>query len=88
MTSMMMVGLFAWCGSGIAYADKNHQQEACALMDDHATAISLGYSSTPVHYALSVLSTQMPPEEAGHVILAATQQDCPNHAADLPAGWQ
>ena len=85
---MMMVGLFAWCGSGIAHADKHHQQEACALMDDHATAISLGYSSTPVQYALSVLSTQMPPEEAGHVILAATRDNCPNHAADLPAGWQ
>jgi hypothetical protein len=41
------VGLAAWCGAGIAHADNNHEQEACALMDDHATAIHLGYSSTP-----------------------------------------
>ena len=42
-TTMVMVGLAAWCGSGIAHADNNHEQEACALMDDHATAIHLGY---------------------------------------------
>jgi hypothetical protein len=28
------VGLVAWCGSGIVHADDNHEQEACALMDD------------------------------------------------------
>lgn len=87
-TTMVTVGLAAWCGSGIAHADNNHEQEACALMDDHATAINLGYTSTPVQYALAVLSTEMPPVDAAHVLLAATRDDCPNHAADLPAGWR
>jgi hypothetical protein len=87
-TTTVTVGLATWCGSGIAHADNNHEQEACALMDDYATAIHLGYSSTPVQYALAVLSTEMPPVDAGHVLLAATRDDCPNHAADLPAGWQ
>jgi hypothetical protein len=36
------VGLAAWCGAGIAHADNDHEQEACALMDDHATAIDVG----------------------------------------------
>ena len=40
-TAMVMVGLAAW--SGIAHADNNHEQEACALMDDSSTAIHLGY---------------------------------------------
>ena len=74
-------------GSGIAQADNNHEQQACALMDDHATAISLGYTATPVQYAFAVLSTEMPPEDAAHVLAAATHDDCPNHAADLPPGW-
>jgi hypothetical protein len=87
-TTMVVVGLVAWCGSGIAYADSNHEQEACALMDDHATAIHLGYTSTPMQYAFAVLSTEMPAVDAAHVLLAATRDDCPNHAADLPADWQ
>jgi hypothetical protein len=82
------VGLAAWCGAGIAHADNNHEQEACALMDDHATAIHLGYSSTPAQYAFAVLSTEMAPVDAAHVLLAATRDDCPNGAADLPADGQ
>ncbi|WP_142280701.1 hypothetical protein [Mycobacterium saskatchewanense] len=84
---MLMAGL-PWYGAAIGHADTNREREACALMDDHATAIRLGYSSTPVQYALAVLSTEMPPEDAGHVLLAATQDACPNHAADLPPGWR
>jgi len=67
---------------------KHAEGRAIALMDDHTTAIHLGYSATPVQYALAVLSTEMPPVDAGHVLLAATRDDCPNHAADLPAGWR
>jgi hypothetical protein len=88
MTTLATVGLAAWCGSGIAHADNDHEQEACALMDDHATAIHLGYSSYPSQYAFAVLSTEMPPADAAHVLLAATRDDCPNHAADLPADWR
>jgi hypothetical protein len=87
-TSTVTVGLAVWCGAGIARADNNHEQEPCALMDDHATAIHLGYSSTPAQYAFAVLSTEMPQADAAHVLLAATRDDCPNHAADLPADWQ
>jgi hypothetical protein len=87
-TVMVAVGLAEWCGSGIAHADNNHEQEACALMDDSATAIHLGYSSTTAQYALAVLSKKMPPVEAAHVLLTATKTVCPNHAADLPAGWR
>jgi hypothetical protein len=86
--AMVGVGLAALSGSGIARADTSHEQQACALMDDHGTAISRGYSATPVQYALAVLSTEVPESEAGHVIAAATRDYCPNHAADLPAGWQ
>jgi hypothetical protein len=41
-TTTVTVGLVAWCGSGIADADNNHEQEACALMNDYATATHLG----------------------------------------------
>jgi hypothetical protein len=86
-TTMVTVGLAAWCGSGIAHADNNHEREACALMDDSATAIHLGYTESTLQYAYAVLSTEMPPVDAAHVLLAATRDDCPDHAADLPAGW-
>jgi len=87
-TALATVGLVAWSGSGIARADTNHEREACALLDDHAGAIHSGYSSYPSEYAFAVLSTEMPPLDAAHVIRAATNDDCPNHAADLPADWQ
>jgi hypothetical protein len=70
----------------IAYADNNHEQEACALLDDHASSIHLGYTSTPVQYAFAVLSTEMPAVDAAHVLLAATRDDCPNHAAGQLTG--
>lgn len=87
-TMSATVGLAAWCGSSIARADNSHEQEACALMNDYATAIHLGYTDSTVPYAFAVLSTEMPPVDAAHVLLAATRDDCPNHAADLPAGWR
>ena len=40
-----------------------------------------------MQYAFAVLSTEMAPEDAAHVLTAATRDDCPNHAADLPPGW-
>lgn len=79
---MLMAGLTPWCGAATGHADTNREREACALMDDHATAIRLGYSLTPV------LSTEMPPEDAGHALPAATRDACPSHAADLPPGWR
>ncbi len=84
----MMVGLAAWCGSGIAHADNSHEQQACALMGDYGTAIHLGYGSSTAQYAIAVLSTEMPPAEADNVVGAAIRDDCPNHAADLPPGWR
>jgi hypothetical protein len=84
--TMVTVGLVVWCGSGIAHADNNHEQEACALMNDYGTAMQLGDDST-VQYAFAVLSTEMPPADAAHVLGAATRDDCPNHAAELPEGW-
>ena len=87
-TTVMTVGLAAWCGSGIAHADDSHEQQACALMDDYGTAIHLGYSNGTAQYAFAVLSTEMPPVDAAHVLLAATRDDCPNHAADLPDDWR
>jgi hypothetical protein len=47
-----------------------------------------GYSSYAGQYAFVVLSTEMPPLEAAHVLKAATVDDCPNHAGDLPVDWQ
>ena len=84
--TMATVGL-AGSSSAIAHADNNHEQEACALMRDAATAMHLGYSESTVQYALAVLSTEMPQVDAAHVLLAATRDYCPDHAADLPAGW-
>jgi hypothetical protein len=86
--AMAVVGLGAWCGSGIARADTNHERRACALLDDYATAIRMGYLEGTYAYAFAVLSTEMPAEEAAHVLAAATRSDCPNHAGDLPPGWQ
>ncbi len=79
-------GLLAWCGSGIAHAD-NHERQACALMDDSLAAIHNGYSNSTLQYAYAVLSTEMPADEAGHVLAAAAHNTCPNHLADLPANW-
>jgi len=84
--AMATAGLFAWCGSGIAHAD-NHERQACALIDDYAGAIHNGYSTSTLQYAYAVLSTEMPADEAGHVLAAAAHNTCPNHVADLPAGW-
>ncbi|WP_156764096.1 hypothetical protein [Mycobacterium sp. 852002-50816_SCH5313054-b] len=78
----------AWFGSGIAHSDPNYEQQACALMDDHATAVHLGYSSYPSEYAFSVLSKEMPPLDAAHILRAATHDVCPNHAGDMPQDWQ
>jgi hypothetical protein len=86
---VVVLGLVAWCGAGIAHADNSHEQQACALMDDSATAIHLGYSSNGTfRYAFAALSTETPPADAAHALLAATHDDCPNHAADLPDGWR
>jgi hypothetical protein len=85
-TATAAAGLFAWCGSGIAHAD-NHERQACALMDDYAGAIHNGFSTSTLQYAYAVLSTEMPADEASHVLAAAAHNSCPNHAADLPAGW-
>jgi hypothetical protein len=82
------VGVAVWCGSGIAHAAPNYEQQACALMDDHATAVHLGYSSYPSEYAFSVLSKEMPPLDAAHILRAATRDVCPNHAGDMPQDWQ
>ncbi len=85
--TVMTVGLASWWGSGIAHADSSHEQQACALMSDYGTAIHLGYGSSTGQYALAVLSTEMPTAEADNVLVAATHNQCPNHAADLPFGW-
>jgi hypothetical protein len=87
-TAVATVGLAAWSGSGIAGANTDRERESCALMDDHAMAIHMGFSSYPSEYAFAVLSTEMAPLDAAHVIRAATIDDCPNHAADLPVDWQ
>ena len=87
-TTAAMVGLATGFGSGTAHADTTHEQQACALMDDHADAMRNGYSSYPSEYAFSVLSTEMPPLEAAHTLRAATHDVCPGHAADLPGDWQ
>jgi hypothetical protein len=86
--AVVMVGAAAWCGSGIAHADNNHERQACTLMDDSASAISMGYGESTMQYAFAVLSTEMPSVDAAHVLLAATRDDCPNHAGDLPDNWQ
>jgi len=41
-----------------------------------------------MQYAFAVLSTEMPAVDAAHVLAAASRSDCPNHAVDLPPGWQ
>ncbi|MCV7092065.1 hypothetical protein [Mycobacterium interjectum] len=82
------IGAAVWCGSGVAHAAPNYEQQACALMDDHGTAIHLGYSSYPSEYAFSVLSKEMPPLDAAHVLRAATRDVCPGHARDMPQDWQ
>lgn len=82
------VGVAVWCGSGIAHAEPNYEQQACALMDDHADAMIDGYSSYPSEYAFVVLSREIPPLEAAHILRAATRDVCPNHAGDMPRDWQ
>lgn len=76
------------CGAGIAHADDNHEREACALMDDSASAVHNGYGTSVLQYAYAVLSTKMPADAAAHVLFTATRNTCPNHAADLPPGWR
>lgn len=89
LTAIAGLTVAALCGStGIAHADDNHEREACALMDDSASAVHYGYGNSVLQYAYAVLSTKMPPENAAHVLLAATRNSCPNHAADLPPGWR
>lgn len=79
----------AWCGgAATAHATPDHEQEACALMDDSASAIHLGYGNSTAQYAYAVLSTKMPAEVAAQVVSAATRNRCPAHAAGLPPGWQ
>lgn len=83
------IGLAAWCGgSGTAYANPDHEQEACALMEDSASAIHFGYGNSTAQYAYAVLSTEMPADVAAHVVAAATRNHCPSHAAELPPGWR
>jgi hypothetical protein len=86
LTAATAAGVLAWCGAGIANAD-NHERQACALMDDSLAAIHNGYTTSTMQYAYAVLSTEMPAGEAGHVLAAAAHNTCPNHLADLPAGW-
>ncbi|CDO88276.1 hypothetical protein AWC29_20715 [Mycobacterium triplex] len=73
------------CGAGAAHADANQEQEACQLMDDPA-GHDLGYQ--PAEYAFMVLRAKMTAGEARNVISLATQDFCPNHVIDLPAGWR
>ncbi|ORW86693.1 hypothetical protein AWB92_25340 [Mycobacterium sp. IEC1808] len=87
-TTAAAVGLAAWFGTGFAHSDTNREREACALMDDHADAMIQGYSSYAGQYAFVVLSKEMPPLDAAHVLKAATIDVCPNHAGDLPVDWQ
>jgi hypothetical protein len=87
-TTMAAVGLATWSGSGVASAGPDYERQACALMDDHSTAMIMGYSSYPGQYAFVVLSQEIPPLDAAHTLLAAVHDDCPNHARDLPADWQ
>ena len=87
-TAMAAVGLGAWCGSGIAQADTNHERQACALLDDYASTMRMGYLEGSYQYAFAVLSKEMPPEDAAHALAAAVRTECPNHAGDLPPGWQ
>jgi len=86
--AVVTVGVAAWCGSGIAHADSNHERQACTLMDDSASAVRMGFGESTMQYAFAVLSTEMTPVDAAHVLLAATHDDCPNHAGDLPDNWQ
>ncbi len=83
-TTIVTVGLAAWCGSGIAHADNNHEQEACALMNDYATAMHRGYEDSTAQYAFAVLSTEMPPVDAAHVLLAATRDMTTPPLAEFP----
>ncbi|MHA7652824.1 hypothetical protein ACX9NE_25100 [Mycobacterium sp. ML4] len=80
--------LCAWHSRAVAYADTNREREACALMSDYAAAIHWGYGNSSLHYAYAVLSREMPAEDAAHLLYAATRDQCPDHAADLPAGWR
>ncbi|WP_245604816.1 hypothetical protein [Mycobacterium genavense] len=54
-------------------------------MDDPA-GHDLGY--LPAEYAFMVLRAKMTAGQARNVISLATQDFCPNHVIDLPAGWR
>jgi hypothetical protein len=82
------LGVAAWCGTGIAHANPDHEREACALMDDSASAIHFGYGTSTPQYAYAVLSAEMPADVAAQVVSAATRNHCPSHAAELPPGWR
>jgi hypothetical protein len=77
-----LVGLAWLCGSGVASADASRQKEACQLMDSPEE----GYA--PAEYAFMVLRSQMSAEEARSAMSLGTQNYCPNHVTDLPAGWR
>ena len=80
-----LVGLASLFGSGIAHADSSQEKEACQLMDD-ATGPQLGYA--PAEYAFMLLRAKMSAEDARVVMSEAAHGYCPNHIADLPAGWR
>lgn len=71
--------------AGVAHADKGEEQQACQLMDDPAGA-QQGYA--PAEYAFMELRATMSAEKARNIISVAVQDFCPNHWADLPAGWR
>lgn len=85
LTAIAAAGLAAWCGCGSAHADNNREREACALMDDYATSMNVGLA--PLDYAMRVLTKEISPVDAAHVVAAAARDDCPKHLADLPPGW-
>jgi len=80
-----LVGLAPPCGPGIAHADASQEQQACQLMDDPAGR-ELGYA--PAEYAFMMLRAKMSAQAARDIMSLATQDFCPNHITDLPAGWR
>jgi hypothetical protein len=71
--------------SGVARADSGDEQQACQLMDDPAAA-QQGFA--PAEYAFMQLRATMSAERARTLMSVAVQDVCPNHLADLPAGWR
>lgn len=80
-----LLGAASLSGGGTAHATASQEQEACRLMDDPA-GHELGYQ--PAEYAFMVLRGTMTAGDARNVIALATQDFCPNHVIDLPAGWR